>query len=67
MDTVCAGGHGWGWEWSRLVSMKPIGAGRNGGGRGDSLEFSLWVTVSVTVCMSVFRKKIIVKGCNFNI
>lgn len=47
--------------------MKPIGAGRNGGGRGDSLEFSLWVTVSVTVCMSVFRKKIIVKGCNFNI
>lgn len=58
--TVCAIGQGWGREWSGLVSMKPIGAGRNGGERGDSLEFSLWVTVSVCVC--VFRKKITVKG-----
>ena len=58
--TVCAGGQGWGREWRGLVSVKPIGAGRAGGGRGDSLEFSLWLTVSVCVC--VFRKKITVKG-----
>lgn len=66
MDTVCAGGHDWEWEWSRLVSMKPIGAGRNGGGRGDSLEFSLWVTVSVPVYMSVFKITVRVANLTFD-
>lgn len=34
---VCVSVQGWGWERRGMVSMKPIGADKNGGGRGDSL------------------------------
>lgn len=53
-------GRGGGLEGSGLVSMTPIGAGKNRGEREESLESNLWVTVSVCVC--VLRKKIIEEG-----
>jgi len=55
-------GQEWGLEWSGLVSMKPIGAGRIGGladRRGNSLEFSQWVAgTCVFEYLCVFSKKI---------
>lgn len=46
-----------------MVSMKPIGADKNGGGRGDSLV-SGWLCVYACVCarvhVHVIRKKITV-------